>query len=194
MAKNGQSHWFERIPLRLIWLGGIAAIGLISAVLVYAVSDNRPIEIFGLKIEPRVENPADHSTSDATFIAAAESIIEGLDVPVLVYKREKGNLFVVTANEAAENFYVAERPQLIGMTPVNLHTLIRPWISNFDAWSAEQMDRISKASKSSTRTIGKSRVPMKLVAGHPSFEGDWYITTNAVTSGNLQYVVSRFSN
>lgn len=44
------------------------------------------------------------------------------------------------------------------------------------------------------KPIGKTTVPMKLLESHPTFKGDWYITSNTIKIGDTQLVVSRFSN
>jgi hypothetical protein len=168
---------------------------VLTGLIGYAVFDNRTVDLWPPKIHAR--NETARGTGGGSHLVAIDvidAVIAGIDVPILVYRRQERGLVVSAANDAAASFYLVTKEQLIGKSPVDLHALIKPWITNFGEWSAEQMLRIAQTSATSSKPVEKTTVPMKLATTHPTFKGEWYITSNYIRLDEKQLVVTRFSN
>lgn len=122
--------------------------------------------------------------ADVTWASA----IHAIDVPVLIYNDE---MRIIDANHAAADFYSVEKEQLLGRRPADLHILIRRVITNFDAWSAEQTDRVVQGEKGTLDS--KTKVPMRLSSNHPLGPAEWYITSHPITVKGDRFYVTRFS-
>lgn len=180
-----------KIPPKTLGLAAMLLLGTLILLLAYAVIDNRTVELWPPKIHAREsDNSAKGNTPQLEMINA---LISGIDVPILVYKKQEKVIIVVAANDAAADFYVVSKEQIIGKSPADLHLFIKRWISNFGEWSAEQMERIAQSSATNAKPIGKTKVPMKLTTSHPAYQGNWYITSNYIKVNETQLIVSRFS-
>lgn len=119
----------------------------------------------------------------------SKNMIRAIDAPILLYRKEGNHIYVVDANKAGSLFYNLQEEQIKNKTPTELHSYIKPYMSNYPEWTAEQNDRLTRATRG--EQLGKSEVPMKL-NNHPQFQGDWYLASDYFTLSDNEYVMTRF--
>ena len=182
---------FEKLPPRVLAVAAIVILMVVSAMLIYAIFDNRTVELWPPKIHARGGSGSGSTAADDLVREFLPSMLAALRDPMIAYEQVDSTIKVIAVNQGAADFYVARPEDLFGQSPVRLHEMIKPRIENFKDWAAEQMERISRASRP-CGTIGTTAVPMQLRAGHPTHEGAWVLTSGCFEAGGRRWVITKF--
>jgi hypothetical protein len=131
--------------------------------------------------------------SEREVIRSWNTLIEAVDTPIIVYAIRDSDLKCIAVNDALARFHRLERDQFLGKSPAQLHIFLKNILENYNEWTEEQMERLTKATEKGPDDLGPSHVPMRLLPGHPCYSGNWRLSTKKIRWNGHVYGVTMFS-